>query len=164
VFQWYRHDNHPVNQLLAPVLSQQTQDHCSYCDAFPLGLADNTIDHFKPKGTEEFLLEAYSWKNLYWACADCQKAKLEKFDQLLLAPDGDNYSFGRYFIYNFHTHEISPNPGAANLDQQKALTTIKIFQFNHPGQIAKRRQSWERKSSPLASPNSDDFSFRFIFE
>jgi uncharacterized protein (TIGR02646 family) len=164
VFHWYRHQNQPVNQLLAPVLSLQTQLHCSYCDAFPMGLSDESIDHFKPKSIEAFWGEAYSWDNLYWACADCQKAKLDLFDQELLAPDEPGYTFERYFIYNFSSHEIKPNPGAHYPDQNRASITINIFQFNHTSQIIKRRHAWERRHTFVAPQDVEDYPFRFIFD
>lgn len=163
-FQWYKHDRQPVNQKIGPILSLQTQDHCSYCDAFPMGLADNTIDHFRPKGNPSFYHLAYVWENLFWTCADCQKAKGEQFEDSLLRPDSPAYTFQRFFIYNFSTHEIDPNPTSTIEDQLRAEVTINIFKIREPSRIAARRMAWERWHSPLNEGNVDDFPFRFIFE
>lgn len=163
IFHWYQHDGRPVNHHFAPILSEQTQGHCSYCDGYPLGPADHTIDHFKPKGDPRFYLEAYQWENLFWACADCQIAKREKFDDLLLKPDQPGFSFGKYFIYNFNTHQIEINPLADDDSRQKAEITCRIFDLNHPSRTISRRHSFERWSANPQQP-LEDFSFRFIFE
>ncbi len=78
-FQWYTHNGLPVNQLLSPLLASQTQQHCSYCDAFPPRLGDDTIDHFRPKGNPAFYHQSYVWVNLYSSCGHCQRAKMEDF-------------------------------------------------------------------------------------
>ncbi|MEO6038017.1 MAG: HNH endonuclease [Saprospiraceae bacterium] len=164
VFQWYIHEGQRVNQKIGPILSLQTQDHCSYCDAFPMGLADNTIDHFCPKGNPAFYNLAYTWENLFWACADCQKAKGEQFEDVLIRPDSPTYNFRHFFIYNFNTHEIDPNPNSTPEDQLRAKATISIFKLREPSRVAARRMAWERWYSPLAIRDLDDFPFRFIFE
>ena len=69
LFQWYKYEGLPVNQHLCPLLARQTQDHCSYCDAFPARAADETIDHFRPKSDIRFYDQTYSWGNLYFACS-----------------------------------------------------------------------------------------------
>lgn len=164
-FQWYRHKKQPINQKISPILSLQTIHHCSYCDAFPMGLADDTIDHFKPKGNPLFYHLAYDWKNLYYACADCQKAKREQFSDLLLSPDAPGFSFQSIFTYNFHSHEIEPNISASGEEQTRAEKTLEIFQLNHPSKVTQRRHSWDRwQNSPDNLRPLDDFAFRFIFE
>jgi uncharacterized protein (TIGR02646 family) len=162
-FNWYTYQGQPVNQLLAPTLESQTQQHCSYCDAFPLRKGDNTIDHFRPKGTPRFYKQAYTWKNLYTACGHCQNVKMEKFSEDLLSPDAADYSFERYFVYNYTSHEIEINTTASPDDQRKATVTLRIFQFNHPAQVISRRHSWERwVLKPKNERYLDDFAFRFL--
>lgn len=34
-FHWHQTGGRAVNQVLLPLLKQQTQDHCSFCDIFP---------------------------------------------------------------------------------------------------------------------------------
>ncbi|MDX2070472.1 MAG: hypothetical protein SFV55_18740 [Haliscomenobacter sp.] len=131
-FNWYQYKGQPVNQLLLPFLKLQSQNHCAYCDAFPLQIGDDTIDHFCPKSVPDYFMEAYSWRNLYCACNHCQTAKMESFSTDLLRPDAPDYSFERYFLYNYASHEIEVNPNASLTDQNKAETTIRIFQFNYP--------------------------------
>ncbi len=162
-FNWYQHQRRPVNQLLGPLLQVQTQYHCSYCDAYPAQLGDKTIDHFCPKSEPQYFMEAYSWRNLYCACNHCQTAKMEIFSEELLRPDDPDYSFDRYFIYNFATHEIEVNPGASPSDQSSAHTTIKIFQFNYLEKTTLRRHAWERwMRSAIQEQVLEDFPFRFI--
>jgi uncharacterized protein (TIGR02646 family) len=130
-----------------------------------MGSADDTIDHFKPKSNQNYHNQAYRWENLYLACADCQKDKVQKFNDLLLAPDAEDYAFERYFIYNFHTHEIEINPGLSESDTNRALVTKdEIFNFNDPNRVVARRAAYERWFSPLAAQVLDDFPFRFIFD
>lgn len=163
-FNWYHHKGIPVNQHLLPPLQVQTQDHCSYCDAYPPKRGDNTIDHFKPKSDPRFYLLAYDWDNLYFACGHCQISKSEKFDSNLLRPDAKDYTFERYFVYNYTNHEIEVNLAANETDQRAAAITIKIFDFNHKGQVVSRRQAWGRWNSVAESDRIlDDFNSRFIF-
>lgn len=164
-FQWYKYRGKSVNTLLAPVLESQTLKHCSYCDAFPLGPASRTIDHFKPKGNSNYAHLAYYWGNLYWACADCQKLKLEQFDDLLLAPDDENYSFDKYFTYNYKTHEIEITSDCSEYDESRANYTCNIiFQLNESSRIDSRRMAFERWFSSETERALDDFAFRFIFD
>jgi 5-methylcytosine-specific restriction endonuclease McrA len=81
----------------------QTDAHCSYCDGFPLGQGDETIDHFKPKTDERFYHLVAHWPNLYLACNDCQRSKMTEYAEDLLRPDSDGYNFSDYFVYNFNT-------------------------------------------------------------
>jgi uncharacterized protein (TIGR02646 family) len=163
-FIWYQHDGVPVNQKLGPILSAQTQEHCSYCDAYPQRSADDTIDHFKPKSIEAFYHLAFDWHNLYIACADCQKNKGAQYSDLLLRPDDREYTFEQYFIYNYNNHLIEPNPRASEADQEKARTTIQILNLNQLGLVTTRRHSAERWYNATAEGRMlDDFPFRFLF-
>jgi uncharacterized protein (TIGR02646 family) len=162
-FKWKTFKKQKVNQLLLPTLKAQTQSHCSYCDFFPPRIADETIDHFQPKGNALYFHKAYHWENLYFSCANYQRTKMENFDDALLRPDALDFSFERYFILNFSTFEINPNPKAIPEDQEKAAISIRIFGFNHTGQLIARRHSFERYNA-ITTPDLEDFAFRFIFE
>jgi hypothetical protein len=62
---WHEIDGAKVNQKLLPLLKNQTQDHCSFCDAFPVDPPSiPTIEHFRPKTA--FPREAFKWENLYY--------------------------------------------------------------------------------------------------
>lgn len=88
---------------------------------------------------------------------------MAKYDDYLLRPDAADYTFFRYFVYNFSEHKIEPNPGATAEDQQKAEITIEIFNLNHPGVKTGRRLSFERYVRDLA-PDLNDYCYRFVFE
>lgn len=89
---------------------------------------------------------------------------MENFSEELLRPDAPDYSFERYFVYNFSNHEIEANPSASRIDQNKAQVTIRIFQFNYPEKITLRRHAWQRWMRSSATEQIlDDFPFRFIF-
>ena len=49
-FHWHQINEVPVNQLLLPILKNQTQDHCSFCDNYPVSPPSiDTIEHFRPE-------------------------------------------------------------------------------------------------------------------
>lgn len=68
-FNWRKNQGKGYDDLLVK-LSQMTQSHCSFCDAYPMGRIPKTIEHFKPKTT--FPLLAYQWENLFLCCGNCQ--------------------------------------------------------------------------------------------
>jgi uncharacterized protein (TIGR02646 family) len=131
-FHWHEINGVKVNQMLLPFLKKQTQDHCSFCDAFPVAPPSiETIEHFRPKTV--FHRDAYRWTNLYFCCMYCQQ-KGEDFDESLLQPDADGYEFDRYFCWDFTTGEIKINTLATPQDQHRADVTIKLYRLNegHP--------------------------------
>ncbi len=109
-FQWPTVQGIAINQHILSSLRLQTNDHCSYCDSYPLKKGDNSIDHFLPKSNPDFYEFVCQWENLYYACTHCQHSKAEKVDYLTLRPDESNYTFYRYFIYNYYLHLIEVNP------------------------------------------------------
>ena len=163
LFNWKQHQGQPVNQRLLPVLREQTQRHCSYCDFFPPRLGDDTIDHFKPKGGTRFYHSAYQWENLYFYCWHCQKAKGEEFDEALLRPDEPGYSFKRYFIYEADTGEIEVNPAASPEEKHRAEVTIRLLGFNKEGQSIARRREFQFFEKQIFD-DVNDHAFRFLFE
>jgi 5-methylcytosine-specific restriction endonuclease McrA len=82
-FRWPQVNNRRLNQILLPDLKTQTDDHCSYCDKFPLTRGDESIDHSRPKTDERFYGEVCLWNNLYLACKHCQDSKLAQFSDYL---------------------------------------------------------------------------------
>ncbi len=161
-FQWPEVNGKPLNQWLLPDLLAMTQHHCSYCDGYPLRLADKTIDHFRPKSNPEFYGEVCKWENLYVSCGHCQKAKMEEYHSGLLRPDASDYDFFRYFVYNYTDHTIHPNPLAVIADQERAEVTIEILHLNESGLVEARRMEYNRffVSNPGLLP--EIYSFRFI--
>lgn len=128
-FRWPQHERIPVNQHLEPLLLAQTDDHCSYCDHFPLRVeARPEIDHFQPNS--RFPELGFAWTHLYAACRSCNGAKLEQWNPALLRPDEPGYDFWRYFEFETRTGRLLPRADADAADQQRASVTIDVFGFN----------------------------------
>jgi uncharacterized protein (TIGR02646 family) len=165
-FQWPQVDKTPLNHLLigtdeAPgPLKRQTEEHCSYCDQFPVSPpGTETIDHFKPKSL--FPAEAYSWENLYFACNRCQ-LRGDTWDEKLLRPDAEDFEFARYFIWDYTSGALLPNPAATSLDQARAAFTIASFGLNelHP----RCRMREQRRRASMLSAELADFAYRSFIE
>jgi uncharacterized protein (TIGR02646 family) len=159
-FHWHQLDNVPVNQKLLPLLKAQTQDHCSFCDNYPVSPPSiDTIEHFRPKA--HYPRDAYRWGNLYFCCMWCQQ-KSDDFDEAALQPDAIDYEFDRYFRWDFTLGTIEVNEQATPGDQHRATVTIKLYKLNegHPS-LRKRelRKRAECKNDPL-----DDFAYRHYVE
>ncbi|WP_143092601.1 HNH endonuclease [Arsenicibacter rosenii] len=163
IFKWPTLNKITINHYILPQLRAQTDDHCSYCDGYPLRKGDESIDHFLPKSNSDFYHLVCSWENLYLACSHCQESKVEKVDLLVLRPDTVDYSFQKYFTYNYISHEIDINLKATSEDQERAKATRKLFDFNHPAMIISRRHAFERYCN-AANPILEDYNFRFMFE
>ncbi len=132
-FRWPTLEGEPVNRKLLPVLKRQVQDHCSFCDGYPIsppGL--ETVEHFRPKST--FPLEAYRWENLYYCCNFCQAKKGETYEECILRPDDGDYAFRRYFWFDYTTGTIEVNRKADPQDQLRAEATLRLYGLNddHP--------------------------------
>jgi len=153
-FHWHQIDGERVNQKLLPILKEQTQDHCSFCDAFPVAPPSiETVEHFRPKSS--FPRQAYAWGNLYFCCAHCQQ-KGEEFDEALLQPDADDYEFDRYFRWDFTRGTMEINTLANPDDQRRAAVTIRLYQLNkkHP---LYRKLALKNRS---AAAQPDEISYR----
>ncbi|MGL4421189.1 MAG: retron system putative HNH endonuclease [Gemmataceae bacterium] len=137
-WKWYHHGGKTLREHILPILSEQTQAHCSFCDVHPVdGASLETIEHFRPKSS--FPEQAYSWSNLYYCCDACQNSKREKYDELLLRPDAESYQFQRYFIYDYTTGGIQPNPMSSERDQQQAQKTIELYGLDSNSRKRNRR-------------------------
>ncbi len=160
-FTWPTIERVTLNNILLPTLLLQTQDHCSYCDHFPLRRGDNTIDHFKPKSLEDFYHLVCHWENLYIACKHCQDSKGSLYSENLLRPDEITYSFDTYFSYNYALHKLEPNESEPIENQLKATETIRIFDFNHLGQIQARKFAFDKYVLDK-TPVMNDYNYRFM--
>jgi uncharacterized protein (TIGR02646 family) len=163
IFKWPQLEKQSLNHHLLPVLKSLTQDHCSYCDIYPLMSSDHTIDHFGPKSNPLFYDEVCKWENLYVSCNRCQGAKKEQYHARLLRPDDEAYRFSEYFLYDYTTHRIEINTAASPENQERAKITRSIFDFNEPGLLIARRKAFQRFIGTI-DPELDDFDFRFMFE
>lgn len=147
-------------------LSDMTEGHCAFCDVILLKAGMHVV-HFKPE--KEFPELSFDWSNLYISCPICFNAKLDKYDKDLLRPDAEDYSFDRYFICNWKTGEIQPNPSANREDQKKARVTIEIFNLNDFGRDVGRIKELDHfQTLYYAKPSSHlsplDFSYSYYLE
>ncbi len=124
-FQWYTHEGKAVNHWLREPLAEMTLGHCAFCDRYTV--EPDSIEHFRPKSNVLFLHLAYDWGNLYFCCGQCQKHKGDKWSELLLQPDSDDYEFTRYFEFDFTTGSIRPNSFASPEERMRADTTIEYY-------------------------------------
>ena len=155
-FNWPQFQGKRINELLLPLLKQQTQDHCSFCDFFPVSPPSlDTIEHFRPKS--RFPKEAYHWNNLYFCCMHCQQ-KLEEFDEDLLRPDADDYDFDKYFRWDFILGTLEVNENALLENQKRAEVTIRLYRLNegHPTLRKLKMRPQEPGSSDYAYRHYDD--------
>lgn len=155
-FHWHQHKGEPVNQLILPMLKEQTQEHCSFCDAFPVSSASvETIEHFQPKS--RFPQVAYHWPNLYFCCTHCQQKGAE-FTEALLRPDAEDFDFDRYFFWEYSTGELKPNPLATAEDRARAKVSIEAYHLNdqHP----RWRRLEQMKRARLLDLPLDTFAYR----
>ncbi len=158
-FHWHVVEGESVNRQLLPVLKTQVQDHCSFCDAFPVSPPSNpTIEHFRPK--TRFPLEAFKWENLYYCCDYCQ-GKGEDFDEALFCPDAPDYQFDRYFRWDYTTGKLEINEQANPVDQNRAKVTVRLYRLNgHPSfRRREARSRSKRQDEPL-----DEFAYRDFVE
>lgn len=159
-FSWYRVDGKTAREHILPALQEQTQRHCSFCDAFPVeGVSNDTVEHFKPK--TQFPDQAYTWTNLYYCCDACQTAKREQWDELLLHADAESYSFAHYFEFDFTTGQIRPNPMAPESDRKRAEVTIALYGLDSPPRRRNRQaiaRRWSRQVE--GDKNLDEWAYR----
>lgn len=161
-FQWAKYKGQKVNQLIEDDLKNMTQNHCAFCDGYPLSNKGSSIEHFEPKSI--FPEKSYFWTNLFYCCYLCQGTKLEKYNDFLLKPDDIDYSFEKYFIYKNDNEAITlhPNPRASENDQSRAEITIKLFGLNqHERSEARYKELVKFESSTRNI--IDDWSYRFLF-
>jgi uncharacterized protein (TIGR02646 family) len=162
-FSWKQSEGVRVNKQILPQLQGMSEGHCHYCDGYPPGISDDTSDHFKPKGYPAYFHLVYEWNNLFLACADCQRHKMELFDEKLLRPDDADFDFSRYFFYNYRNHEIEIRSNLSAVESERAGVTISIFGFNDANRQITRRHAWERWIGNQKKDVSD-FPFRFMYD
>ncbi len=165
-FSWGQHEKVPRNHGLLLSLKEMTTDHCSFCDGYPFDMSKETIEHFRPKSLFPEL--AYTWNNLFYACDRCQEEKGEKFDDLLLKPDSTDYTFSRYFMVDYRTGELAPNPTASDTDQQRAQITIACYGLNIEARNTSRRRTIKemdrvrRDDGQLSPLYLETINYRFL--
>lgn len=116
-------------------LARDTGGNCAYCDKrYP---DPPEIEHFKPK--RDFPAFAYRWENLFHACGGCNRKKGTNYDDLLLRPDEDDFSFERYFDVTVD-FKLVPHPNATSDDKRRAEVTIRTMQLNRSPLVKARTE------------------------
>ena len=139
-FQWPEHDGVKLNHHLLPALKLQTQNHCSFCDGFPVeDVSHETIEHFRSKTRHPE--EAYAWTNLYYACTACQGGKQDTDSDELLRPDDPAYEFPDYFYWDVESGILLVNPRSSAIHQLRAKATCRLYGLNdHNRPIYRKEQ------------------------
>ena len=160
VFSWRCH-NKKGRKEIEKALCLMTDNHCSFCDASHMGpRLKPTIEHFRPKS--KFPEIAYQWENLFIACSLCQE-KGDHFEETLLKPDEESYSFDRYFDIDWETGKLIPNIDSSPEDQERAKTTIKLFRLNENGKPEDRLWELDAYQNP-GNKNIEGYSYRFFLK
>jgi uncharacterized protein (TIGR02646 family) len=139
-----------------PLLKALTQNHCSFCDAFPVSPPGvDTIEHFRPKA--EYPSDAFRWSNLYFCCPHCQQ-KEGAFDETILSPDADDYEFDKYFRWDHTLGTLEINETAEIGDRARAERTRCYFRLNvdHPTW----RKIWLIRRAKHRDDPPDEFPYR----
>lgn len=156
---WHQCDGHGHADLVER-LGVMTDQHCSYCDAFPMGpRLLSTIDHFRPK--KDFPTDAYRWNNLFLSCSLCQK---KKFDEQLLKPDIRSYDFDAYFEIDYETGEVKPRKGIEASAYARADITVKRLGLNDNGKPEDRRRELDHYEKACRGGDTDlnEWPYRFF--
>lgn len=146
-----------IKKVLLPLLLEVTNRHCAFCDTHPLtpDFHPISIEHFEPKSKRPE--KAYSWENLFPACDGCTRNKGDRFDEKLLKPDDDSYSFDAHF-------RISGEGWLECKQKQKksrASITIDIYKLNR-GALVSERKKYIRDFPKLNPENPNDYPFRYL--
>ena len=116
-----------LNHRLIEILKRQTLNCCSFCGRRPV--ESKSIEHHKPKS--RYPEDAYAWTNLFYCCSLCQGRKRETWHAHLLKPDDPDYTFARYFQWNFLTGHLEPSDSANREDRKAAQLTICLYNLNN---------------------------------
>ncbi len=151
---WYSYKKTPVNQHLVPLLRTITDNHCSFCDGFPMKQMTEHIEHFKPKSTFPEL--SHQWENLYIICQKCNEHKGDDFSELLLKPDDIAYSFTRYFTFE-PNGKLSPDITLSDFEKSRVDKTIELYGLNDYGRPEARIDELNKNQ------NNQTGLYRFIY-
>ncbi len=163
-FRWPTCDGQSLYSTVRAALSRMTEHHCAYCDGFPLDqMGREEIDHFRPKSLVCFYQLVCDWENLFLICTACNSAKRDQWDEAMLRPDGPEYYFERYFLYQTHNGKIVPNPAATKDDQERAKRTIEICDLNRTGICTARRRTVKEISKYCDDDEElENLSYRYL--
>jgi uncharacterized protein (TIGR02646 family) len=141
----------PCHRETSLALLRDTDSLCSFCS-----VATNSISacvvHFKPlDGDAAYPEEAFTWTNLFTACASCAESKANRWFTTLLKPDVSDYDPQNHFWVNPTTGELvekdildasSEGYGSKNLgEMRRAKVTIKCLNLNRDSLLSARRHA-----------------------
>ncbi len=154
-----------IRKKILPILLKMTQKHCAFCDFYPLSedlLNPIPIEHFYPKCKGKFPEKAYQWDNLFPSCNGCTAKKRDRFDEKLLKPDDQDYTFEAYFKVT-GDGKLEPSDTSDKNSKERVKTTIDIYKLNERGELLSERKRWVRDFLKLCPiQNRDEYPFRFI--
>lgn len=155
-FSW--HNN---QEELLELLKKQSLSHCAFCERAmsPAGDADEEIEHFRPKST--FLELAYEWTNLFPICPGCNKKKGDRFDELLLKPDSENFRFDDWFMFDPLTGKIEVKYSKCKAPE-RAEKTIELYGLNRQKLVNRRLNFFQHllsKEKPVTEWNNKPFRY-----
>ena len=143
----------------SPPLREMNQGHGSFCHGYPMeGQSAEPIEHFRPKTLPEFYSEAFTWSNLYYCCERCQLEKLNQWDDALIRPGAEDYTFLRYFEFDYTTGAIKPTTIEASSrdDQHTAAITIQIYGLDSPQRRRRRLEALNNFSEGRGIDSTSD--------
>ncbi len=154
-FSWHQKD-----EEIRTKLKEMSNYHCAFCDdlLFPKSGEIGEIEHFKPKTAYKEL--AFEWTNLYPICRRCNGTKNDKFDDLLLRPDSEDYKYSDWFCLDLSSFKLKPFK-LANPNWKRAEKTIELYGLNKDDKI-KRRQDEFAKIRNEDYKDIDNQPFRYI--
>lgn len=122
-------------QRVLPDMRRAYSGVCAYSAHWiPHSTGNHSIDHFIPKSQQPDL--AYEWKNFRYVSARFNSRKGTKLilDPFELQPD--------WFIIDFKSFLIHPNPGIASDQQAQVHETIQCLKLNSDDDLVAERQAW----------------------
>jgi uncharacterized protein (TIGR02646 family) len=150
-----------------------TKEHCTFCDAFPVGhISKETIEHYFPK--EQYPLKSYDWDNLFYCCDKCQsEANKIKFIETL-KPDTATYKFSNYFYFDLGSGKINvlENLETENLEAfDKANAFLIRYGINSDIRKTLRKTIYQDIQNHFAAKTikddfrqRDDFTYRYVYD
>lgn len=160
-FSW-RQNIYPELRLQLGAL---TQEHCSFCDGYPLMESKETVEHYAPKAAYPLL--AYDWENLYYCCDACQsKSNRLPFEESL-RPDAIDYAFERYFYYA--DGEVKVLENLSPEEKSAAVAFLKRYGINdNPKRNQARKDRYKDIKNAIQDATDgrerNDFPFRYVFD
>ncbi len=161
-FSWGTFRSQKMSLLIINALSPMTNNHCSFCDKNNVikGGDRPTIEHYKPK--TRWPLLSFVWNNLFLCCYQCQEYKNNEFHNELIKPDRISFDFDHYFIIDFATGNLFPNP-AYPQNIPAAQETIRIYGLNEDARPILRKKEVDAFNNTIVSArNIENFSYRFF--